>query len=127
MNKIINVANKEELAQRLKISGSDSLMKIWESINSSEDALEKLIQSDELTLQEKVFIGINLGLEIENLHRKRGKILEITIDIEDNVDMIIYQYVQPKRALDFWLFHHLFLKPRYMCKMEVSSRDSILL
>lgn len=115
MNKIKNVTNKEEfligLAQRLKISDRDSLMKTWESMSSSEDALEKLIQFDELTLQEKVFIGINLGLGIENLHRKRGEILEITIDIEDNVDMAIYQYVQPQRDLDFWLFYHLFLKP----------------
>jgi hypothetical protein len=61
------MVGKEEfliwLAERLKISDMYGLSKAWISMSKSEDAIEKLVQSDEFTVEEKIFLSVNLGLE----------------------------------------------------------------
>jgi len=53
-----------ELAERIKISDIYGLTKTWEQMSKSEDAIERLVKSEELTVEEKVYLGITLGLEI---------------------------------------------------------------
>lgn len=52
------------LAERLKISDIYGLTRVWESMSKSEDAIERLVQSKEFTIEEKVYLSISLGLEI---------------------------------------------------------------
>lgn len=52
------------LAEILKISDMYGLMKTWEPMSKSKDAIERLVKSDEFTVEEKIYIGITLGLEI---------------------------------------------------------------
>lgn len=62
------MATKDEfltgLAQRLKIKDMYGLAKTWEVMSKRDDAIEKLIKSNEFTLEEKVYLGISMGIEI---------------------------------------------------------------
>jgi len=54
-----------DLAKRLKIRDMCSLAEAWKKLCESEDAIEKLVQSDEFKIEEKVFLSITLGLDIQ--------------------------------------------------------------
>lgn len=54
-----------DLAKRLKIRDMYSLAESWKKLCESEDAIEKLAQSDEFATEEKVFLSITLGLDIQ--------------------------------------------------------------
>lgn len=70
MRKIFMTTTKDEfltgLAQRLKISDMYGLAKTWEVMSKKDDAIEKLIRSNEFTIEEKVYLGVSIGIDMSS-------------------------------------------------------------